>query len=143
LALEPGEISPVTETQYGFHVLRLENRQIVSFEEARPTVVAEVSALIASIEEAAKSVSIEEARASSVVVPAAYLAAITRDFEDRTLGWSLALGFAPGLTSAQVKEAARAALGATEQLATIARGELEELTPLLRVAYPIIFADDG
>ena len=36
-----------------------------------------------------------------------------------------------------------AALGATEQLATIARGELEELTPLLRVAYPIIFADDG
>ena len=143
LVLEPGEISPVTETQYGFHVLRLENRQIVSFEEARPTVVAEVSALIASIEEAAKSVSIEEARASSVVVPAAYLAAITRDFEDRTLGWSLALGFAPGLTSAQVKEAARAALGATEQLATIARGELEELTPLLRVAYPIIFADDG
>ena len=99
--------------------------------------------MIASIEEAAKSVSIEEVRASSVVVPTAYLATITRNFEDRTLGWSLALGFAPGLTSAQVKEAARAALGATEQLATIARGELEELTPLLRVAYPIIFADDG
>lgn len=143
LALELGEISPVTETQYGFHVLRLENRVVVSFEEARPTVVVEVSALITSIEEVAKGVSIEEARASSIVVPAADLAAITRDFEDRTLGWSLALGFAPGLTSAQVKEAARAALGATEQLATIARGELRELAPLLQAAYPITFGDGG
>ena len=143
LALEAEEISPVTETQYGFHVLRLENRQIVSFEEARPTVVAEVSALIASIEDVAKGLSIEEARASSIVVPSADLAAITRDFEDRTLRWSLALGFAPGLTSAQVKEAARAALGATEQLATIARGELRDLAPLLQVAYPTTFGDGG
>ena len=143
LALEAEEISPVTETQYGFHVLRLENRQIVSFEEARPTVVAEVSALIASIEDVAKGLSIEEARVSSIVVPSADLAAITRDFEDRTLRWSLALGFAPGLTSAQVKEAARAALGATEQLATIARGELRDLAPLLQVAYPTTFGDGG
>ena len=143
LALEAGEISPVTETQYGFHVLRLENRQVVSFEEARPTVVAEVSALIASIEDVVKGLSIEEARASSIVVPSTDLAAITRDFEDRTLRWSLALGFAPGLTSAQVKEAARAALGATEQLATIARGELRDLAPLLQVAYPTTFGDGG
>ena len=82
LALEAGEISPVTETQYGFHVLRLENRHVVSFEEARPAVVAEVSALIASIEDVAKGLSIEEARASSIVVPSADLAAITRDFEE-------------------------------------------------------------
>ena len=143
LALEAGEISPVTETQYGFHVLRLENRQVVSFEEARPAVVAEVSALIASIEDVAKGLSIEEARTSSIVVPSADLAAITRDFEDRTLRWSLALGFAPGLTSAQVKEAARAALGATEQLATIARGELRDLAPLLQVAYPTTYGDGG
>ena len=143
LALETGEISPVTETQYGFHVLRLENRQVVSFEEARPAVVAEVSVLIASIEDVVKGLSIEEARASSIVVPSADLAAITRDFEDRTLRWSLALGFAPGLTSAQVKEAARAALGATEQLATIARGELRNLGPLLQVAYPTTFGDGG
>ena len=140
-ALEPGEISAVTETQYGFHVLRLEDRQIVPFEEARPAVAARVSALIGSIGDTAARASIEDARASAIVVPEADLAAITRDFEDRTLRWSTALGFAPGLTSAQVKEAARAALGATEQLATIARGELRDVALLLQAAYPITFAD--
>jgi len=141
--LEPGEISAVTETQYGFHVLRLEDRQIVPFEEARPAVVARVSALIGSIGDTAARASIEDAQASAIVVPEADLAAITRDFEDRTLRWSTALGFAPGLTSAQVKEAARAALGATEQLATIARGELREVAPLLQAAYPITYGDGG
>jgi hypothetical protein len=141
LALEPGEISPVTETQYGYHVLRLEDRQIVSFEEARPTVVAQVSALIGSVDETAEGASINEARASGTVVPEADLAAITRNFEDLTFRWSAAFGFAPGLTSAQVKAAARAALGATEQLATIARRELQDVAPVLQAAYPITSRD--
>ena len=143
LGLEPGEISAVTETQYGFHVLRLEDRQVVPFEEARAAVVGEVFALMRSIEDAEEGISIQDARASTIVVPEADLAAITRDFDDRTLRWSTALGFAPGLTNAQVKEAARAALGATEQLATIARGELREVAPLLQVAYPITFGVAG
>ncbi len=29
LALQPGDISPVTETQYGYHILRLEERRVV------------------------------------------------------------------------------------------------------------------
>lgn len=33
-ALEPGEVSPVTETEYGYHVLRLDDRRPVPFEEA-------------------------------------------------------------------------------------------------------------
>ena len=44
--LAPGEISPVVETQYGFHVLRLEARDTVSFAEARPRVASEVAALM-------------------------------------------------------------------------------------------------
>ena len=143
LALEPGEISPVTETQYGFHVLRLESRSVIPFEDARPTVVAEIAALIGMVEDPAERLSLEAARAFGTVVPEADLAAITRDFEDRTLRWSMALGFTPGLTSAQVKEAARAALGATAQLATIARSELREVASLLQVAYPIAFGEGG
>ncbi len=143
VALEPGEISAVTETQYGFHVLRLEDREIVSFEEARPTVVAQVAALIGSNGAPAAGASIDEARESGTVVPQSDIASVERDFEDRTFRWSTALGFASGLTTAQVKEAARSALGATEQLATIARGELRELAPLLQTAYPITFGGEG
>ena len=99
--------------------------------------------MIGSIDDAAEGVSIEDARASAIVVPEADLAAITRDFEERTLRWSMALGFAPGLTNAQVKAAARTALGATEQLAAIARSELRGVAPLLRMAYPITFGEGG
>jgi hypothetical protein len=141
--LQPGEISGVTETQYGFHVLRLEDRQIVSFDEARPGVVAAVSTLMGTSDDATRGVSIADARASATVVPEATLAAINRDFEDRTLRWSTALGFAPGFTDTQVKDAARAALGATGQLATIARRELQEVAPLLHAAYPITLREGG
>ncbi|HKJ02420.1 MAG TPA: peptidylprolyl isomerase, partial [Longimicrobiales bacterium] len=42
-ALDVGEISPVTETQYGFHILRLEDRRVVPFAEARSRVAREVA----------------------------------------------------------------------------------------------------
>ena len=43
LALEVGEMSPVTETQYGYHILRLEGREVVPFAEARSRIVREVA----------------------------------------------------------------------------------------------------
>jgi len=42
-ALDVGGISAVTETQYGYHILRLENRSVVSFREARGRVAREVA----------------------------------------------------------------------------------------------------
>src|SRR5690606_21659726 len=43
LALDTGDVSPVTETQYGYHILRLEGREVVPFREARSRVVREVA----------------------------------------------------------------------------------------------------
>ena len=48
-ALAVGEISPVVETQYGFHVLRLEGRDTVPFEEVRRSVAADVAGMIAPL----------------------------------------------------------------------------------------------
>ena len=43
LALQSGDISPVTETQYGFHILRLDDRQIVPFQEGRSVIARDVA----------------------------------------------------------------------------------------------------
>lgn len=42
-ALNVGEISPVTETEYGYHILRLEGRDTVPFEEARGRIALEIA----------------------------------------------------------------------------------------------------
>lgn len=46
LALEEEELSSVVETEYGFHVLRLEARREVPFSAARERVVSDVAAMI-------------------------------------------------------------------------------------------------
>jgi len=48
-ALAVGEVSPVVETQYGFHVLRLEGRDTVPFQEVRRSVAADVAGMIAPL----------------------------------------------------------------------------------------------
>jgi hypothetical protein len=42
-ALAVGAIGPVTETQYGFHILRLEGREVVPFAEARSRIAREIA----------------------------------------------------------------------------------------------------
>ena len=46
VALEVNSISSVTETQYGFHILRLEGKTEIPFEEVRPSVVLQVADLM-------------------------------------------------------------------------------------------------
>lgn len=46
LALEPGEISEPIKTQFGWHVIRLESKEVSSFEEVREQVVGQESTAV-------------------------------------------------------------------------------------------------
>jgi hypothetical protein len=157
LALEPGELSPVTETQYGFHVLRLERRTTVPFAEARSAVARRVARTLGSpaatleawmaragTEPAARrAAALTEARARGLAVPAGERAEIQRRWDDQVAEWALALGFAYGLTPGQVAEAALSALARTGQGADLARRDLVERADLMRARYDIDLGTDG
>jgi len=157
LALEPGELSLVTETQYGFHVLRLEDRGLVPFAEARGTVARRFAAALVdprtvldawmaergADEAERREAALAEARARALDVPEAERAEIARRWDDQATAWAAALGFTFGRTPDQVAEAALAALGATGQGADIARRELAAHSDLLRARYPVSSGTGG
>ena len=157
LALEPGALSPVTETQYGFHVLRLEDREVVPFVEARSRVARRVAgglerpaavleAWMASPAEgpsARRAAALADARARGLEVPAAEHAELLRRWEDRVSEWAAALGFTHGLSPGQVAEAALAALARTGQSADLARRALSDHAEMIRSRYPVSFGTGG
>jgi hypothetical protein len=150
VALEPGEISPVTETQYGYHILRLEDRQVVPFTEARSAVARAVADQIEdpgavleawlegqgiNEEEAGRTAALEEARRRGLTVSPAERDELERRWEDQVYQWAAALGFRYGLAPAEVAEAALVALADPAQGADIARRELAGHEDLLRARY--------
>ena len=149
LARQPGELSPVTETQYGFHVLRLENRQVVPLSEARSSTIREIAASIdnpAQVLEAwmatsgqgqneQRAAAIEEVRMRRLEVPPGERAALLRQWEDQVTAWSTALGFRYGYATTEVEVAALAALANANQSAEIARSELASHADLIRARY--------
>lgn len=157
LALEPGEISPVTETQYGYHILRLEERRVVPFAEARSAVAREIAdqvgdpdavldawtAELMTDETTARETALAEARGRSLEVPPAERAQLARAWDDMVYRWSAALGLEYGLTPAQVAEASLVALGLPQQGAVLARTELADHAALLEARYPIETAPGG
>jgi hypothetical protein len=151
LALEPGELSPVTETQYGYHVLRLEGRTIVPFPEARSVVARRVArtlvdprgvletwmAAAARDDAARRRAALAEARSRGLEVPSPEREEIERRWQDQVAQWAAALGLAYGATPTQVAAAALAALASPGQGADIARREVSAHGELLRARYDI------
>ena len=151
LALEPGDISLVTETQYGYHILRLEERRVVPFSEARSVVAREVADRIedpdAVLEEwiaelmadegAQRATALAEARARSLTVPTSERAELERAWDDEVHRWSAALGFQYGTRPQQVGESALEALARPAQGADLARADLVRHGDLLSARYDI------
>jgi hypothetical protein len=154
LVLQPSEISPVTETQYGFHILRLEGREVVPFPEARADIARQVADRIedpaavlelwkerASPEGGAdekRAASLAEARLRGLLVPESERAELLRTWEDQVYQWSATLGFRYGSSDAQVAAAALAALSNPAQGANLARADLSRYTAMLSARYPMM-----
>jgi hypothetical protein len=159
LTLEPGDISPVTETQYGYHILRLEDREVVPFEEARASVAREVARQIADpmealeawldeqaveSEEERRAAALTEADRRGITATEAERAELERRWEDQAYQWTAAFGFRYGLAPEQVAQAALEALARSGQNASIARSELRDHALLFEARYDIrIPSTDG
>jgi len=155
LALEPGQISPVTETQYGYHILRLEDRTVIPFSEARSVVARDVAdriedpgAVLATWMETAgatryeqREAALAEAERRGLEVPAGEFSALERAWYIQVEHWSTTLGFRQHMDEAEVAQAALAALSDASQGAELARSELEIYRRQLQDLYPIHFAD--
>ncbi len=151
LALEPGEISPVTETQYGYHILRLEDREVVPFEEARSVVVREVAREMGDPQDALESwmsgaadtpgaqraAALREADARGITVPPGEEAELRRAWDDMTYRWAATLGFRYGMSASAVAETALAALSDASQGTGLVRRELSRHRELLEARYDI------
>lgn len=138
VALEINSISPVTETQYGFHILRLEGKTEIPFEEVKPSIVLQVARLTGFRDEIPLGFTVGEAIATKITIPEEVSNELARDWQEQTLRWATFLGFETGLSNEEIKTLAQIALGSTSQNATIARNELDEVGGLLLTAYPIV-----
>lgn len=138
-ALEVGEVSGVTETQYGYHVLRLEGRDTVPFEEARPDVVREVAALMGPLD--APMPSPDEVRAAAeqegIEPPAGRFDRLREQWIVDVLGQAELLGIPQRPARSRVKELARAALSRTGQNAGLARQTVARWHDDLERIHPI------
>lgn len=152
LALQPGEISAVTETQYGFHILRLEDREVVPFTEARSVIVRSVAdqlddpAAVLSSWMAAhggahtsegRSAALSEASLRGLTVPSGEHVELIRTWDDIAYRFSATFGFRYGWGVEQIAVGALAALSNPAQNANLSRTELSTYRSLIEARYTI------
>jgi len=165
--LQEGEVSEVVETQYGFHILRLEERRTVPFEEARHDVAARVVRLLPNgsaweehvararaevaadvegdeerREESIPKATLEdrlvqEARDRGIELAPGTVEEIAREWDLMVARWSHGTGLAEGVRSTEVKQRAQEIMSGTGQNLRIAREDLLEHRSLLLQFYEV------
>lgn len=152
-ALEVGEVSTLVETPYGIHLLKLEGRRAVPFEEARDRAVARLvleRGLLAPEEPADGSGSdapddrpgdratgLAAAAERGIALSPEEEAEIRSPWRARVERWGTTLGFSRGMSGDEVADQALVALGLTGQEAAIVRQEILEMAGAIGVAYPV------
>lgn len=149
LSLRPGEIGDVTETEYGYHILRLEAREPVPFEDGGRARVASAVAgragdPAAELEEwltdtGGSALTEAERRGLSLTDPER--AAVAARWSNQVERWTETFGFSEGLAHEAVSVAARVALGDPAQASVIARRELVDHSELIQAIYPTVIAN--
>lgn len=158
LLLEPGGISPVTETQYGFHILRLDERGVVPFEEGRNVVAGQIADrledpnavltqwldhMVGPDSDDRRAEALAEAHRRGLHVPEAGHTGLMHTWDGLSYRWSSTLGLRYGMSATEIATAALAALANSAQNAHITRTELAEYADVLRARYPITSATTG
>lgn len=149
-ALEPGAVSDVVETRYGYHVLQLVARDRIPFDSVRwdamgrsRLVVSGVPAARAALERELAPDSIDRAslaiaaRSRGITTSAIEDARLEREWSARLAGLAATLGFAHGSSAEDVKEGALRALADPRQSVRIAVAELAGLAGPLERIHPI------
>ncbi len=161
-ALDVGQFSEVTETEYGFHVIFLEDRREVPFEEARSRVEAEMAAVVdqraawdawiqgrtGGVEEESerRRILVEAARERGLEVPTEEEARIAREWERIVGGWIAVLGFEPGMSPTPLRERALAGLTRPGPDFGAVREQVDLHGPAIDHAFPVRYparSEDG
>lgn len=153
-ALAVGEVSDITQTEYGYHVLMLEDRRVLPLEEVRRDVARRLASQDGYLAagrawaDSVRSTGADEA----LLAEAARLglgptererARAASAWTARAEGWAAALGFAPGADAEAIRDAAMRALASDRQGVVLARREVEARADALRALYPVASASSS